>query len=65
MDNWFPKIFENVKCHSSIQGEYIYVSELASYELDNGINSTRDHQSLLIDPELIEFIKPDEIYLKI
>jgi len=61
MDNWFPKIFEDVKCYSPIQGEYIYVSELTSYELDNGINSTRDYQSLLIDPELIEFIKPDEI----
>lgn len=61
MEDWFPKIFEDVKNFSPFDGEYISVSELITHELENGIKSTRNYQSLLIDPKLIEFIKPDEI----
>ncbi|RIH65107.1 hypothetical protein D1164_11005 [Mariniphaga sediminis] len=61
MENWFPDIFADVKNFSPIEREYIYVSELNTHELQSGINSTRDYQTLLINPELIEHIKPDEI----
>ncbi len=61
MENWFPKIFEDIKEYNPIKGDYIYVSELVTHELKNGIQSSRDYQSLLIDPALIQFIKPEEI----
>jgi len=61
MENWIPKIFEDVMNFSPIEGENIFVSELSTHELKNGIKSTRDYQSLLIDSNLIDFIKPDEI----
>lgn len=61
MENWVPQIFEDVKNYSPIEGENIFVSELTTHELINGIKSTRDYQSLLIDSNLIEFIKPNEI----
>ncbi len=61
MEDWFPKIFEDIKCFSPIQGENIFVSELTTHELENGVKSIRDYQSLLIDKELIKLIKPNEI----
>jgi hypothetical protein len=61
MENWFPKIFDDVKCFNPIEGENIFVSELTTYETVNGIKSTKDYQLLLIEPKLIKLIKPDEI----
>jgi hypothetical protein len=61
MENWFPKRFDDVKRFSPIQEENIFVSELTTHKLKNGIESTRDYQTLLIEPELIELIKPNEI----
>lgn len=61
MENWYPKIFEDVKEFSPIKGDYLFVNELVTYELKQGWQSTRDYQSLLINPELIQFINPKEI----
>ena len=61
MENWYPKIFDDVKEFSPIKGDYLFVSELVTHELKGGIQSSRDYQSLLINPELIKYINPKEI----
>ncbi|MGM0620806.1 MAG: hypothetical protein ACQETJ_07170 [Bacteroidota bacterium] len=61
MENWYPKIFDDVKEFNPIKGDYLFVSELITHELKGGIQSSRDYQSLLINPELIQFINSKEI----
>jgi hypothetical protein len=61
MDNWYPEIFKDVKEFSPIDGDYIFVNELTTHEPHVGVKSTRYYQTLLVSPELIENIKPEEI----
>ena len=61
MKNWYPKIFEDVKSFSPLNGEMVTVSELKTYWTKNSVNSTRDYQTVLVKPELVEFINPAEI----
>ncbi len=61
MDDWYPEIFKDVKQFSPIDGDYIFINELTTHEPHVGIKSTRDYQCLLVSPELIAQIKPEEI----
>jgi hypothetical protein len=61
MKKLYPSIFVDVMSFSPISGDKIIVSELVTYNYKNGITSTRDYQTILIDPDLLELINPDEI----
>ena len=61
MENWYPKIFADVKEFNPIKGDYLFVSELLTHEVNGGLQSSRDYQSLLINSDLIKFINPEEI----
>ena len=46
---------------SPVSGDKVLVSELVTYDYEGGMTSTRDYQTVLINPDLLALIKPDEI----
>lgn len=61
MEKAYLSIFDDVMNYAPISGDKIIVSELVTYNYKDGITSTRDFQTILIDHDLLELINPKEI----